>query len=211
MRIKTIVEMIEGANTLLDIGTDHGHVIVEALKKGIIKNAIATDINKGPLKRAFNNITKEGLSDKVTFIQTDGFVGVDLDYDVVVITGLGSMTITEILNQPHKNPKFYIFGPQKQIESFRRYLSDNNYQIIDENIIYNKRTYIFIKAINGESRLKEEDILLGPILKTKKEAVPYYIEKINKLSKKMQYLSESEKPRFINIIETYKKAVSFLK
>lgn len=211
MRIKTIVNMIESANTLLDIGTDHGHVIIEALKSGNIKNAIAADINKGPLKRAFKNITKEGFVDKVKFIQTNGFKNIDYDYDVVVITGLGSMTITEILNEAHKKPNFYIFGPQKQIESFRRYLSLKNYKIIDEVILYDKRTYIFIKAIVGHETLTEEDILLGPKLKFKPEAIPYYEDKINKLKKKLSFLKEDEKDYFINIIETYKNAVSFLK
>jgi hypothetical protein len=125
MRINRIVEMIKGGDVLLDIGTDHGEVIIEAFKRGYIKKAIATDINEGPLKRAYLNISNAGLLDKVKFIQTDGFNNVNEWYNVVNITGLGHNTIREILEKPHKRPKFYVFGVQSEIEAFRKFLSDS--------------------------------------------------------------------------------------
>ena len=55
-RIDALVEKTKGINTLLDIGCDHGYVILEAFKKDYIKKAIASDINIKPLRSAENNL-----------------------------------------------------------------------------------------------------------------------------------------------------------
>lgn len=208
MRIKTIVEMIKGGNTLLDIGTDHGLVIIEAFNKGYIKKAIATDINEGPLKRAYKNITIQDLKDKVTFIQTDGFKDIKDEYDVVSITGLGYQTVKNILLYPHLRPKFYIFGVQSEIENFRKFLSDNNYKIIDEKIIYDKKFYIFIKAIYEEEKLTEEDIILGPFLKKNEKAKPYYKMKVSKLKEKLPYYKGDELKKLNRKNNVYNRALN---
>lgn len=211
MRIKTIAKMTKGANTLLDIGTDHGFVIIEALKSGYIKKAIATDINEGPLKRAFTNIKNENLEDKVSFIQTDGFKNINLHYDCVVIAGMGYQTIKSILLEPHLRPDFYIFGAQTEIENFRKFLSENNYKIIDEKIILDKKFYIFIKAIIGHQVLSKEDIILGPFLKNDKDALPYYKERIGKLNEIIPFLKAEELIFFKNMLHVFKRALNKLK
>lgn len=208
MRINKIVEMIEGANSLLDIGTDHGKVIIEALKKGYIKEAIATDINKGPLKRAKKNIIKAGFSSKVTFIQTNGFNNITLDYDVVTLTGLGYKTAKSILLMPHKRPKFYIFGIQSELEEFRQFLSDNGYKIVDEELVKDKKFYIFIKAIYEYDKLSESDVILGPFLKQKKETMPYYLTKIKDLRQKTTYNKGSRLEKLNKKIDIYLEAIN---
>ena len=155
--------------------------------KGLYKKAITTDINEGPLKRAYLNISNAGLLDKVKFIQTDGFNNVNEGYNVVNITGLGYNTIREILEKPHKRPKFYVFGVQSEIEAFRKFLSDSGYKIIGEELVFDKKFYVFIKTIFASEKLSEEDIILGPILKTKKESIPYYKNKITKLKRKVPH------------------------
>lgn len=203
--------MTKGANVLLDIGTDHGLVIIEALKSGYTKRAIATDINSGPLKRAFNNIKSHNLKEKVTFVKSDGFKEVDIFYDAVVITGLGYNTIINILSYKHLEPKFYVFGPQKDYAEFRKFLSNNYYKIIDEKILYGKITYIFIKAIRGKQSLTDEDILLGPILKNNQNAVKHYQNNIMKIKRKINYLSKDEMLENLDVIAIYEKAINELK
>lgn len=208
MRINKIVEMIKGGNTLLDIGTDHGKVIIEAFKKGYIKKAIATDINKGPLKRAEKNIINEGLLNKVTFIQTNGFKDIKLDYDVVTLTGLGFKTAKSILMMPHKKPQFYVFGIQSEIEEFRQFLSNNGYKIIDEEIVNDKKIYIFIKAIFKNDKLSEKDVILGPFLKHKKEAISYYLTKISDLREKTRHKKGRDLEKINKKINIYLEAIN---
>ncbi len=208
-RIDVIVKMVEGHDVLLDIGSDHGLVVISALEKGYVKKAIATDNKLGPLKQTAKRIKQANLTEKVELIKTDGFLGINLDYDVVVITGMGAKTIQNILKMPHKKAQTYILGPQSELEEFRRFLSFNYYEIIDEEIVYEKKPYIIIKArYNIEAkRLSKKDIILGPILKTKQQAKPYYEQKIKSLEKRKKYGKEKQINNIIKQIDLYKTVI----
>lgn len=209
-RIKTIVNLIDPVTTLLDIGTDHGHVIIESFLQDKIKQAIAVDINEGPLKSAYENIKLKNLHHKTTFLQTDGFLNVNKDYQGVVITGLGYKTIEHILKMDHKTPNYYILGAQSQLYELRLFLSNNNYKIIDEDIFYNKKDYIFIKVVKGTQKLDEISLLLGPVLMTKPKAINYYK---NQLNNNLKILNKTNKDQDLNLenqIKIYKKIIKQL-
>lgn len=210
-RIKSIVSLIDPVDTLLDIGTDHGLVIIEAFLQKKINQAIASDINEGPLKSAYENIKNENFQTKTTFLQTDGFFGINQKYDGVVITGVGYKTIEHILKMPHQTPKYYILGAQSQLEELRLFLSSNNFKIIDELIYYNKRDYVFIKIIKGKQKLSEKELLLGPILMNKKEALNYYIKQLNSLNAIIKLVNESDQTKLQKQIDFYEKVIIKLK
>ncbi len=201
MRIKYIASLLKGANTVLDIGTDHSKVLIEALNQDFIKKGIGSDINKGPLKNAYKNVKKANLEDKIKLVQSDGFKNIKDDYDVVVITGIGFELIKNILNEPHQQPNYYLIGSHHQVHYLRKYLIDNNYKIIDEYILFDKKYYIFLKVIKEKQILTNKEIYLGPILQTKKEAIHYYKELLNKHLK----IKENHRSDEIN------QQISFLK
>ncbi len=203
-RIKTIVELIDPVDTLLDIGTDHGRVIIEAFKQNKIKKAIGTDINAQPLQSAYNNLKEAKVLKKTTLLQTDGFFNINEPYDAVIITGMGFNTIKNILLIPHQKVQYYIFGVQRELKEFRTFLTTHEFKIIDEAIYYNKLDYVFIKAIKGKQTLSKEDILLGPILKTKKEALPYFKKEYKHL-KNIYNLSQNEE--ILDDIDIYKYVI----
>lgn len=203
MRIKFIASLLKGANTVLDIGTDHSKVLIEALKNDYIKKGIGSDINAGPLKNALKNIKKAKLEDKITLIQSDGFKNIKADYDVVVITGMGFELIKSILKETHKEPNYYLIGSHHQVHYLRKYLSENNFKIIDEELVFDKKYYVFLKVISGKELLIGEDLYLGPILKTKKEAYPYYKDSLNKLLK----IKENHRNEEINSQINYLKEI----
>lgn len=171
-RISFIASLIKGDNNILiDIGTDHGYLIKEAFSLGKIKKAIATDINKEPLLNA-----KRNLKDlNVTFYQTDGFKNIKENYNKVVIAGMGANLISKILNDAKTSKDItYYLQPNNKEKNLRKYLMDNNFKIVDEFVIFDKKYYVIIKAIRGSMNLSKEDLILGPILKTKKESINYY-------------------------------------
>ena len=43
-RLETVVSMVRPAESAADIGTDHGHVPVELVRRGTIKRALAMDV-----------------------------------------------------------------------------------------------------------------------------------------------------------------------
>lgn len=201
MRIKFIASLLKGANTVLDIGTDHAKVLIEALKNGYIKKGIGSDINEGPLKNALKNIDKAQLKDKIILVQSDGFKKITNSCDVVVITGMGYELIKSILQQDHQAPKYYLLGAHYQVELLRKYLAEHNYQIIDEYLFFEKKYYLFLKVINKKALLEEEDYYLGPILKTKQEALPYYKDELDKLLKIKEHHRSNQIKKQISLLK----------
>lgn len=179
IRIKALSKQTKGIETLLDIGTDHGYLLIDALKNGYIKKGIAVDINAKPLKNAFNNIKKEGLEQLVDFRLSDGFLNVDLEFDGVLIAGMGMHLVKTILSQPHKTPSKYIVSVHTHQNQFRAFLSKSGFMIMDEQVVFEKFYYVIYTLTKKEQKLSDEDIFLGPVLKTKKEALLYYVHLLN--------------------------------
>lgn len=210
MRISAIVENING-KTLLDIGTDHGYVLINALKTGRIKRGIAVEIAKKPLEKAKINAKKYQVDHLILFLLSDGFKNVKENYDVVSITGLGYKTIENILLQNHKTPNYYLLGTHSKVERLRNFLSNNNFIIKDEILVYEKHYYVLIKVVRGKEELREEDILLGPILKEKVSSIPYYEEKLNKLNLIIEKRTLKENSEFYIKRNLYLNQIKYLK
>lgn len=181
MRLTTIINEIKG-HTLLDIGTDHAYVLIRALQEKRIEKGIAVEIAKQPLKRAISNAKKHGVYDQISFVLSDGFKQVNEAYDIVSITGLGFDTIKHILSQPHQKPAYYILSTHSKLIELRQFLSNNNFTIKNEILVYDKRFYSIIIAINGQQDLSEEDIILSPILKGNIDSIPFYEQELNKIN-----------------------------
>ncbi|PKK86982.1 MAG: hypothetical protein CVV63_02675 [Tenericutes bacterium HGW-Tenericutes-8] len=173
-RIEAISKHTKGIHTLLDIGTDHGYLLIDALNHGYIKKGIAADINASPLKNAEKNIKAAGLDHLVEFRLSDGFLNIELDYDGVVIAGMGMHLVKSILSQPHKKPIKYIVSVHTHIDQFRAFLSESGFMILDETVVFERFYYVIFTLMFKQDTLTAMDIYLGPILKNKKESTQYY-------------------------------------
>ena len=209
-RIDTLASLTKGINTLLDIGTDHGYLIVKALKQGLINKAIAADVNLGPLSQAMKNIRIEGLDDKVTFIKSNGFESINQTFDGVCIAGMGMHLISEILSQPHKKANKYILQSNTRVFELRSYLSSNGFKIIDEKVVYDKHYYVIVVAIKEIENLTYEDLLLGPVLKNDKNAIKYYQKEMNKIRNILSYVDSNKKNHLTEELGILQKRVEIL-
>lgn len=171
-RLAFLTKLIkEDQNTLLDVGTDHGYLIKNAFLNNKIKKAIATDINIEPL----NNAKKNLVGFDVDFILTDGLKNIKQDYNTVVISGMGGNLISNILENAKLDENInYILQPNNKEKNLRVFLMNNNFKIVDEHVIYDKKYYVVIEAKRGKMKLSKEDLVLGPILKNKKTSENYY-------------------------------------
>ena len=70
-RLALCASFVDNGAKFIDIGTDHGYLPIWLLKSGIINEAIAADIGKGPLSSAKENAEKYDC--KLTCILSDGF------------------------------------------------------------------------------------------------------------------------------------------
>ncbi len=169
-RINLLASLTKGYDTVLDIGTDHGLVLKKAFDLGYIKNAIAADINPKPLDQAKENLKNYPAS----FMLSDGFKKIDQPFDLAIIAGMGSFTICDIMSDAHDDSATYVLQPNDKHQVLRTFLATNGYKITNEHIVHDGFYYIIIEAQKGEMALSRRDAYLGPILKTKKAAKPYY-------------------------------------
>lgn len=138
IRLKAIVSMIEKCDSVIDVGTDHGYVPIYLVQKGIIKSAIASDINKGPVEKAQNNVNLNNVSQQITCRLGSGLstVGVG-EAQIAIVAGMGGNLIRDILEadlEVVKQFKYMILQPVQNAEVLREYLYTTGYQIIDEEI-----------------------------------------------------------------------------
>ena len=139
--------MLSPGQTLADIGTDHGYVPIEALRRGLCERAIACDIGTGPLARAAEHAEQYGVSEHVDLRLGDGLEPVSPgEADHIVIAGMGGPLMADILcrgGQTACAARQLILGPQSELDVFRRSLL-TEYSIEAERLVEEEGKYYFL-------------------------------------------------------------------
>lgn len=188
-RLNLIVSHIENCNTLVDIGTDHGYIPIYAVKNGICKNAIASDINKDPLDKAKLNSIFESVDENIDTRLGSGLETIkNGEAQVAVIAGMGGNLIKDILEADKDKVKeldYLILQPAQNPEVLREYLYTNGYEVIAEDLCIDEDKYyeLFkVRAKDGEETeldliyyeispklLRDKHPLMGEYIKSKKQ------------------------------------------
>lgn len=152
-RLKMITEHIY-TKSVADIGTDHAYVPIYSIQNGISERAAATDINKGPLKTAEENVKKYGLEDKISLRLGSGLAPVDKgEFETVIIAGMGGEVIKNILEKDSEkahSAEYLILQPMNSQDLLRKWLSENGFSIVCEDIACEGyKVYNLIVAENG--------------------------------------------------------------
>ncbi|MGB5824657.1 MAG: class I SAM-dependent methyltransferase, partial [Proteocatella sp.] len=100
-RLKTIAEMVTRKGTLLDVGTDHGYLPIYLIKNDILENAIASDVSKGSLAKAIEEVKKEKLTDKIQTRLGSGLrvIKTEDEIDTIVLAGMGGILISQLIDE----------------------------------------------------------------------------------------------------------------
>lgn len=168
-RLKTIAELVPDDSNIVDIGCDHGllDIYLTQSKKNI--TIIASDINQNALNNAIKNIKKEKLTSKIKTVLSDGLDNIDTkNIDTIVISGMGSHTITKILltnSEKIKHIDTLIIQSNNDLAFLREQITKMNYYIEDEKLVSdNKKIYTIIKFKRGKKRYSYKELLFGPVL-----------------------------------------------
>lgn len=154
-RLNKISSHIKG-NRMADIGTDHGLVPIFLIENKIVDYAIAADISKPSLQKAID-LAKEKN------IELDARLGDGLEVlnpedgiETVVIAGMGGVLIGEILSASEisKNVRL-ILQPMQGAKELRKYLFENGYEIIDEDVVYEDDRYFEIIVAEYDGNIRE--------------------------------------------------------
>ena len=189
-RLELIASLTKGSKKLLDIGCDHAYSLIYAIKNYGVEYGIASDINDGPLENAKNNIKLNNLDDKIKIVKSDGLKNINDDFDTLIISGMGGNLIINILEDSLskiKNKKLIIEANSDNY-LVRKYLTSNNFKIIDEYAFYDSDKYYEVDVFEaGNLFYTKYELKYGPILLNKKE--PEFLNEIkNKLQKLEEYL-----------------------
>jgi tRNA (adenine22-N1)-methyltransferase len=176
--MKAVAAMVTPGGVLADVGTDHGYVPIALLQRQKIRGAIAMDINKGPLTRARANIAAAHLEDYIETRLSDGLQAIRPgEADSVLIAGMGGEMILHILSEGQEvcdAAGELILQPQSDIRKVREYLRENNYKIMDEDMVCEDgKYYPMLRAVKVEKddtwdkmseRVKTACDIYGPLL-----------------------------------------------
>lgn len=179
-RLKTIADMIDSNYHVIDVGCDHALLdIYLTLNKKIKCTAI--DNKEKVINYSKENIEKYNLTSKIELILNDGLENIKIhDDDVVVLAGLGTKTILNII--ANKNIKHLIVQSNDDVYNLRYQLTKLNYKVIDEKIVYEKKKYYtIIKLEKGKAKYSKKELEYGPILLKEKNKVfdKYLIKRID--------------------------------
>ncbi len=159
-RLLCAVAEINDVDAIADIGTDHGQLIIYALKKNLAKRAFAVDISEKSLAKARVTVNEFGLEDRVSFFVGDGLSPLPEIPDIVVIAGIGGNETVNILNNVSMDTKF-VFIPHNDAHVLREYLCNNGYGIEKDYIVHDNKFYAVIVASRGHTEYTRSQIMLG--------------------------------------------------
>lgn len=207
-RLETIASFIPNHSKVIDVGCDHALLDIYLSQE---KNCecIATDVNANALDQAKYNISRFHVSN-ITTVLTDGLEGIPYtDTDIVVISGMGTITIRDILDN-RILPNRMIISTHTDFEDLRRYVVSLGYQIQDERYVEEKKKhYIIMDFIKGTPNYGEEDFRFGPILKKNLHFIENEQQKIREIMDKIpdNDIEVEKKKRILEELEDLKKRI----
>lgn len=183
-RLKSVASLVRKGKRVADIGTDHGYLIAFLVENGICPGGMAADLRQGPLDNARQTIIKQGLSDKIELILSDGLSDVsENSCDDIVIAGMGGNLIEEILEKAPwvKNERIHIIAqPMTHSEVLRQYFINNGFSIFEEKTATDgKRIYCVISAgYTGEMTQHSVSYIYTGEIKPDNDLNRKYLEKV---------------------------------
>ena len=194
-RLNAVAGLVTEGASVADIGTDHGYIPIYLLRQGISRKVIAMDINRGPLERAREHIREEGLETQIETRLSDGVGAMKAgEVDEIIVAGMGGGLMIRILTDHPEvtdSLRHCILQPQSEIHRVRRFLAEQRYAIIEEDMIKEDGKYYPVMKVRMEKgeleRYQEIDYRYGKRLLEKKHPVLYeYLQRERRIKSEIQ-------------------------
>lgn len=182
-RMAMVASKVVKTGCVADVGCDHAYIAIYLIRYSVAKKVIATDINKGPLARAKDNVILYGCEDFVDLRLSDGLEKIEPgEADTILISGMGGGLMTDILSAKKEciyQASELVLQPQSEIENVRSFLHKEGYEILEEDMCFDEnKFYTVIRAHNvGKNNVTYYNDRLeykyGKLLLEKKHPVLY--------------------------------------
>ncbi len=172
-RLQTISAFIKENDVVLDIGCDHSLLgIYLVLNKNV--KVIGSDINTGPLAKARENLKKYHLTRKIELRLGDGLSVMSDDINTVVISGMGGLSIIDILKDIKKYPnvKKLVISPNNDFPITREEISKLGFSLKKEEMVLEAGKYYLISEYSRGK--KKIDNYFGKLDLTNPTVIKYY-------------------------------------
>lgn len=188
-RLEMVVSFVMPGNSAADVGTDHGHVPVELVRRGIVTHAIAMDVRKGPLSKAEENIQAAGMKESVEIRLSDGVNKLNPgEAESVIIAGMGGELVIHILEEGHHmwdTVKQWVLSPHSEIHKVREWLENHGFRIVKEDMVFEEgKFYTVLDARRGST---------GGVLRSAGEQEKFF--------RYGEYLRETKNPVFMDFLK----------
>lgn len=160
-RLQAIANFVPRNSIVGDVGTDHGYLPVYLIENNISKKVIGTDISQNSLEKIKILVNLKGLGEKIDIRLGNGLeVFKPFEIDTLVIAGMGGLLIKDILDRNKDiadSITNFILQPNIASNELREYLYENNFEIVDEKLVYEAdKYYEIIFAKRGKDYLKND-------------------------------------------------------
>ena len=139
LRLRSVAALVSPGLRMADIGTDHAYVPIWLVQTGRIPVAVAADVNKGPLLRAWEHIREKGLEEQIETRLSDGFLALKPgEVESAVLAGMGGGLMIRILREGEetvRSLKECILQPQSETEKVRAFLLEEGFSFVEESMV----------------------------------------------------------------------------
>ncbi len=162
-RLEALIRAVEPTEAAADIGTDHGFLPIELIRRGICKKMIACDVRSGPLDRAKAHVKAAGLEDQIETRLADGLQGLrPLEVNSVVIAGMGGALMASILEKA--DPKVVegldqmILQPQSEFDKVRTQADRMGFIPVKEEMLIDRGKYYWLMVMEKRTSENLQDL-----------------------------------------------------
>ncbi len=153
-RLSNVKDMLGYADSVWDVGCDHGYLASALLASGAAKHIYATDLSPVSVAKAERSFEAKGQMDSVSLAVADGLSGFAPKGDYkLALCGMGGELIAQILSSGSavaEGASLIVMQPMRGEEELRRFLLEAGYTFVDERVVCDDgRFYQIIAARYG--------------------------------------------------------------
>lgn len=170
-RLERVAAQVPAGARLADIGSDHGHLPVALMRRGIITAAVAGELALTPLHSAERNVHEHGLAAHISVRLANGLGAIEPEDGIsaISICGMGGETIRDILDTGKarlSGQERLILQPNGGELPLRQWLMENGYRILCEEVLRENRFdyEIIVAERTGPVIYSAEELYFGPLL-----------------------------------------------